>query len=59
MPSNSNGLPMSFLAVLDGLFPDLYLPDFVVVAGAFFGEHVLLIVSRRVPCNIGAADVTD
>ena len=50
---------MSFLAVLDGLFPDLHLPDFAVVAGAFSGEHVLLVVIRRASRDVGAADVAD
>ena len=59
MASNNNGLPMPFLAVLDGLFADLHPLNFAVVTRAFSGEHVLLVVCRRASRDVGAADVAD
>ena len=50
---------MPFLAVLDGLFADLHPLNFAVLAGAFSGEHVLLVVIRRAARDVGAADVAD
>lgn len=59
MASDNEGFPMPFLGVLDGFFPDLYLPDFAVIAGSLSGEHVLLVVRRRASRDVGAADVAD
>ena len=50
---------MSFLGMSNSFLSGFFLMNLTVVAGTFSGEHVLLAVGRRVPCDVGAADVAD